>query len=74
MRRTPAQKRADEQAAHQALVSDASKTAARYHEIVALRMLLLDILDEFEDQQHYRALRKRINHKAKTWGKKGDCV
>lgn len=74
--KTKAEKHADH---IERLRNDPDLTAARYDEIVKLRMLLLDILDDLKDDWGEYALGAknmagRIEHFAKTWGKKGDCV
>ena len=59
--------------------NDASKTAERYDEIIALRMLLLDFVeivtdgDEI-DNEAIDKFKDKLLARAKTWGKKGDCV
>ena len=63
--------RQEKQAAHLARIrNDESLTAARYDEIIKLRMLLLDIMETAECD----LLRRRIEKAAAGWGKKGDCV
>jgi hypothetical protein len=59
-----------------AIRNDETKTAARYDEIITLRMKLLDILDELERDQIIEGNKwiPRIEEMAKKWGKKGDCV
>jgi hypothetical protein len=58
--------------------NDETLTAARYDEIVELRMLLMDI-DEMLDESGMfpdvlSRIRKPIQDRVKKWGKKGDCV
>jgi hypothetical protein len=55
------------------LRNDESLTAARYDEIIKLRMLLLEFLDYGLDSEMAR-FHNRIAELSNTWGKKGDCV
>lgn len=65
-----------------ALRLDTTKTAARYDEIIQLRMLLLDILEgtatlelsEGIDKDRIDRYRQRIEETSVKWGRKGDCV
>jgi hypothetical protein len=58
--------------------NDETKTAARYDEIIALRMLLMDINDAIDESGMFpdvaERLKQKIVERAKRWGKKGDCV
>ena len=56
--------------------SDPTKTAARYDEIIALRMFLLDIKEELskDNDPLIQRVRRDILRRARTWGKEGDCV
>lgn len=62
------------------LKNDPTKTAARYDEVIKLRMHLLDILEdnrllELVEQYPWIAnIRLRIAKESKMWGRKGDCV
>lgn len=56
---------------------DASKTAARYDEIVKLRMLILGLIDDCDLEEAHRRLeqwRKKAEQMSKGWGAKGDCA
>lgn len=68
-RRKPYQKLKEGRADQVLLRNDVTKTAARYDEIIALRMLLLDVLEDTE----YVDI-ERIRRASMRWGKKGDCV
>ena len=65
-----------------ALRTDTAKTAARYDEILHLRMLLLDVLDDVDSSHDddegrihvSRATVEQIRRDAKRYGRKGDCV
>jgi hypothetical protein len=62
--------------------ADSSRTAERYDEIVALRMLLLDVVERIKDWDldylrigpQAEHLVKRIEDRSESWGKEGDCV
>lgn len=54
-----------------ALRNDAARTAARYDEILALRMLLLDML---EDEDLPEQWQEEIERRSRAWGAPGDCV
>jgi hypothetical protein len=59
-----------------ALRNDGTKTAARYDEIIKLRMFILDIeaaMRQRGDERDEEQLRK-IDKLAQFWGAKGDCV
>lgn len=80
-RQTYRQKAEQHAASLAALRSDPSKTAERYDEIIALRMLLIDVVEyvevDIDDDRMLDplgTLRFRIEERAKRWGKKGDCV
>jgi hypothetical protein len=71
------------QATIERIRQDTTQAAARYQEILDLRMLLLDILDAVDGlDDDDRARRSRdlqhamqdIRRRARAWGKKGDCV
>ena len=69
----------DEQLAELAeLRSDPRLSELRYDEIIALRMFLLDIQGDlhniYDDDPIIRRICKAISKRARTWGKKGDCV
>lgn len=53
---------------------DESKTAARYDEIIKLRMLLLDVLEDLGEFTSGTTRMDHIEKLAQKWGKKGDCV
>jgi hypothetical protein len=56
---------------------DATLTAARYDEIVTLRILLMEVADDLEGLDHpsdRSRLRERILKRAEVWGTKGDIV
>lgn len=55
------------------LRNDPALTAARYDEIIKLRMLLLEFLDYGLDHE-MASFHNRIVDLSNTWGKKGDCV
>lgn len=55
------------------LRNDPRFTAARYDEVIKLRMLLLEFLDYGLDSEMAR-FHNRILDLSKTWGKKGDCI
>lgn len=68
----------------EAMRNDPSKTAARYDEIVRLRMMLMDveemivrIVDDLcpgAQQRQLERARSSILKAARRWGRKGDCV
>lgn len=47
------------------------ETGARYDEILALRMLLLDMLDDEDLPERWR---EKIERRSRTWGAPEDCV
>ncbi len=59
--------------------NDGSRTVARYDEIIKLRTLLLDLMEEADRQEppltgvEIRLIDK-VKEMSKKWGKKGDCV
>lgn len=76
-RRSYTQKVADVQVVINAIRDDVSRTAARYDEIIKLRMMLLDIADiagTIAHEPELERVRIRILNRAKRWGRKGDCV
>lgn len=53
--------------------NDPKMTAIRYDEIIKLRMLLLDILEDLEEAGE-DGMADRIKYHSKKWGNPGDCA
>jgi hypothetical protein len=66
----------EQKAEHEERRSNPLKSAARYDEIMHLRMFLLNINHQLYRSQEPEALtlRREIMKLAIQWGKKGDCV